>query len=163
MSDDPTIFIEGRSLFSMQEDVPDEPYFIKLGKAFVRRPGKDLTLVAFGSMIPSALETADRLSAEGVEVEIVDLRCLAPLDMETVTASVARTGRLVVAEPGWLRYGAAAEIIAGVAEAVGDSLKAKPRRVTWPHGYAGTSSTLETDFDPTTDDIIAACRGVLGR
>ncbi len=163
MSDDPTIFIEGRSLFSMQEDVPDEPYFIKLGKAFVRRPGKDLTLVAFGSMIPSALETADRLSAEGVEVEIVDLRCLAPLDMETVTASVARTGRLVVAEPGWLRYGAAAEIIAGVAEAVGDSLKAKPRRVTWPHGYAGTSSVLETDFYPTTDDVVAACRGVLGR
>ena len=163
MSDDPTIFIEGRSLYSMQEDVPDEPYFIRLGKAFVRRPGKDLTLVAFGSMIPSALEAADRLAADGIQAEIVDLRCLAPLDMETVIASVARTGRLVVAEPGWLRFGAAAEIIASVAETLGDSMKAKPRRVTWPHGYPGTSSALETDFYPTADDVAAACRGVLGR
>lgn len=163
MSDDPTIFIEGRSLFSMQEDVPDAPYFIRLGKAFVRRPGKDVTLVAFGSMIPSALEAADRLAAEGIDAELVDLRCLLPLDLDTVIQSVVRTGRLVVAEPGWLRFGAAAEIVAGVMEAVGDRMKAKPSRVAWPQTYVGTSAPLEEEFYPTADDVTAACRTAMGR
>jgi len=161
MSDDPTLFIEGRSLFSMQEDVPDTPYFIRLGKAFIRRPGDDVTLVAFGSMIPTALEAADSLASRGIGVELIDLRCLAPLDLDTVIASVARTGRLVVAEPGWLRFGAAAEIVASVAEAVGDRLKARPHRVTWPHGYAATSAPLEREFYPTADDIVAACRATV--
>jgi pyruvate/2-oxoglutarate/acetoin dehydrogenase E1 component len=161
MSDDPTIFIEGRSLFSMQEDVPDAPYFIRLGKAFIRRPGHDLTLVAFGSMIPPALEAADKLAAEGIEVEIVDLRCLAPLDLETVITSTARTGRLVVAEPGWVRFGAGAEILAGVTEALGDRMKAKPKRVAWPYGYAATSAPLEQEFYPGVDDVAAACRDAM--
>lgn len=157
MSDDPTIFIEGRSLFSMQEDVPDAAYFIRLGKAFVRRAGKDVTLVAFGSMIPSALEAADLLAAEGVDVEIVDLRCLMPLDLDTVLHSVERTGRLVVAEPGWMRFGAAAEIVATVVESLGDRMKAKPRRVAWPQTYVATSAPLEEEFYPTALDVAAAC------
>lgn len=157
MSDDPTIFIEGRSLFSMQEAVPDAPYFIRLGKAFVRRPGRDLTLVSFGSMIPAALEAADKLATRAIDAEIVDLRCLAPLDLETVIESVSRTGRLIVAEPGWLRFGAAAEIIAGVVEKVGDRMKATPRRVTWPPTYVATSPALESEFYPTADDVAAAC------
>src|SRR6201999_2269263 len=88
MSDDPTIVIEGRSLYSMQEEVPDEPYFIRLGKAVVRRPGRDLTLVAFGSMIPAAVEAADQLAANGIEAELVDLRTVSPLDSATVLDSV---------------------------------------------------------------------------
>jgi acetoin:2,6-dichlorophenolindophenol oxidoreductase subunit beta len=162
MSDDPTIFIEGRSLFSMQEDVPDEPYFIRLGKAFVRRPGRDVTIVTFGSMVPPSLEAADKLAAEGVDAEVIDLRTLMPLDLDTVVASVVRTGRLVVAEPGWLRFGAGAEIVAGVVEAVGDQMKAKPRRIAWPHSYVATSSALEDDFYPTTGDIVAACKAATG-
>lgn len=161
MSDDPVIFIEGRSLFSMEEEVPPEPYFIRLGKAFVRRPGDDLTLVAFGSMIPLALAAADALAGNGVTVEVVDLRCLAPLDMETVIASVSKTGRLVVAEPGWLRFGAGAEIVAGVAERIGDSLAAAPRRVAWPDSFPGAAKSLEDEFYPTADDIVAACRGAM--
>ena len=161
MSDDPTLFIEGRSLFSMQEDVPDDPYFIKLGKAFVRRAGQDVTLVSFGSMIPAAIEAADRLATEGIDVELIDLRCLAPLDLDTVIQSVRSTGRLVVAEPGWLRFGAAAEVVAGVAESIGEHLRARPRRVAWPDGYVGASAPLESDFYPTAADVMAACRATL--
>ena len=81
-----------------------------------------------------------------------------PLDLDTVVSSVSRTGRLVVAEPGWLRFGAAAEVVAGVVEAVGDRLKAKPRRIAWPQSYVATSSQLEDDFYPNADNIVAACK-----
>jgi pyruvate dehydrogenase E1 component beta subunit len=161
MSDDPTLVIEGRSLYSMQEDVPEEPYFIRIGKAFVRRPGRDVTLVTFGSMVPASLEAADNLAQEGVQIEVVDMRSLAPLDTQTVCESVGRTGRLVVAEPGWLRFGAAGEIIASVAESIGEQLKTRPRRVTWPHTYAATSAPAERAFYPTADDVAAACRGAM--
>jgi pyruvate dehydrogenase E1 component beta subunit len=161
MSDDPTIVIEGRSLYSMQEDVPDEPYFIRIGKAFVRRPGRDVTLVTFGSMVPAALEAADRLAADGIDIEVVDLRSIAPLDMLTVRNSVAKTGRLVVAEPGWSAFGVASEVIADISETMDERLKSRPKRVTWPQAYAGTSSAVEREFYPTADDIAMACRATL--
>src|SRR4029453_1953656 len=101
MSDDPTLFIEGRSLFSMQEDVPDAPYFILLGEALGRRAGRDVTLVSMGSMVPVALQAADTLSKANIDGEVVDLRCLMPLDIVSIIRSVRKTGRLVVAEPGW--------------------------------------------------------------
>src|SRR5262245_16250093 len=75
MSDDPTLFIEGRSLFTMQEDVPDEPYFIRLREALVRRPGRDVTLITMGSMVPVSLQAADALSKPNIDAEVVDLRC----------------------------------------------------------------------------------------
>jgi pyruvate dehydrogenase E1 component beta subunit len=146
----------------MEEDVPDVPYFIKLGKAFVRRPGTDVSVIAFGSMIPAALQAADDLAREGVSAEVVDLRCLMPLDMETVIASAAKTRRLVVAEPGWRMYGAAAEIVAGVVESPDVHLKSPPRRVTWPHSHIPTSSRLEAAYYPTKADIIAACKATVG-
>lgn len=160
-SDDPTLFIEGRSLYSMEEDVPDEPYVIPLGKALVRRPGKDVAVVTFGSMVPHVLEAASVLASQGIDVEVIDLRCLMPLDMAAVVASVAKTGRLVVAEPGWRMYGAAAEIVAGVTEELGGALRAV-RRVTWPHSHVPTSAPLETKFYPASADVVAACHAVLG-
>jgi acetoin:2,6-dichlorophenolindophenol oxidoreductase subunit beta len=157
MSDDPTLFIEGRSLFSMQEEVPDAPYFIRLGEAFVRRAGKDVTLVSMGSMVPLALQAADTLSKANIDAEVVDLRCLMPLDIASIIRSVKKTGRLVVAEPGWRMYGAAAEIIATVVETLGE-MRSRPRRVAWPQSAVPTSSKLEEQFYPTSDDIAAACR-----
>ncbi len=100
-SDDPTLFVEGRALFSMEEEVPVEPYVIDLGRAVIRRQGNDVTLAAIGSMVPAALEAATSLADTGIKAEVVDLRCLAPLDMETVMRSVEKTRRLVVAEAGW--------------------------------------------------------------
>jgi acetoin:2,6-dichlorophenolindophenol oxidoreductase subunit beta len=157
MSDDPTIFIEGRGLFSMGEDVPDEPYFIRLGDALVRRRGSDLTLVAFGSIVPTALNAVNELAAAGISAELVDLRCLMPLDLNRIIASVRKTGRLVIAEPGWRMFGAGAEIIASVVESVGP-LRGRPRRVAWPHSAVPTSHHLEQEFYPDTNDIVAACR-----
>ncbi len=156
MSDDPTLFIEGRSLFSMQEDVPDAPYFIRLGEALVRRAGKDVTLVSMGSMVPIALQAADALSKANIDAEVVDVRCLMPLDIASILTSVKKTGRLVVAEPGWRMYGAAAEIIATVVETLGE-MRSRPRRVAWPQSAVPTSSKLEEQFYPTSDDIVAAC------
>lgn len=158
LSDDPTLFVEGRSLYDMEEEVPDEPYFIKLGEAVVRRPGRDVTLVTVGSTLPNVLQAAEKLAAEGVSAEVVDLRCLAPLDLDTVAASVARTRRLVVVEPGWRFYGAAAEIVAGICERMGPALLSAPQRVTWPHSYIPTSAPLETEFYSSAEDIADACR-----
>jgi acetoin:2,6-dichlorophenolindophenol oxidoreductase subunit beta len=158
MSDDPTLFIEGRSLFSMQEDVPDAPYFIRLGEALVRRSGKDVTLVTMGSMVPLCLQAADILATSTISAEVVDIRCLMPLDVEAIIASVKKTGRLVVAEPGWRMYGAAAEIIATAAETLGKDMRSRPRRVNWPQSAVPTGSKLEDQFYPTSDDIVAACR-----
>ena len=156
MSNDPTIFIEARSLYSMKEDVPDEPYFIMPGQALIRRPGDNLTLVTFGAMIPLAMEAAERLATQAIGVEVVDLRTLAPLDIATVLASVKKTGRLLVAEMDWLKFGVTAEVIAAVCEAMGDRLLARPRRVGWPHSFVPTAQALEEAFYPTADTLIEA-------
>ena len=158
MSDDPTLFIEGRALFSMQEDVPDEPYFIRLGEALIRREGGDVTLVTMGSMVPLCLQAVEALAGHGIGTELLDVRCLVPLDVERIIASVRKTGRLVVAEPGWRMYGAAAEIIALVSETLGGRMRSRPRRGAWPQSAVPTSSKLEEQFYPTSDDIVAACR-----
>ena len=160
-SNDPTIFIEGRSLFSMKEAVPEEPYFIELGKAAVRRKGADISLVAIGSMIPNALEAADELSRKGCSVEVIDLRTIAPLDMDTVLRSLKKTGRLVVADPGWQLFGASGEIIAGASEAMATDLKAAPVRVTWPHSYVPTSGGIEPNYYPGTAEIVSACQNLV--
>jgi pyruvate/2-oxoglutarate/acetoin dehydrogenase E1 component len=158
MSNDPTIFIEFRSLYAMQEEVPDEPYFIRHGQALVRRPGKDLTLVVFGATVSIAMEATEQLEKLGIEVEVIDLRTLAPLDMATVLASVAKTRRLLVAEMGWLKFGAASEIIAAVCEQMGNDLAARPKRVGWPQSFVPTSPALEKAFYPTAENLTEAAK-----
>lgn len=113
-----------------------------------------MTLVTFGAMVPTAMEAAMRLSAKGIELELIDLRTLAPLDLPAVIASVKRTRRLLVAEMGWLKFGAAAEVIAAVCEQIGPQLQARPRRVGWPHSFVPTSSALEQAFYPTAETLI---------
>lgn len=162
MSNDPTIFIEARSLYAMKEDVPDEPYFIKHGQALVRRPGDNLTLVTFGAMLPMAMEAAERLQAKSIGVEVIDLRTLAPLDIDTVLTSIKKTGRLLVAEMDWIKFGVGAEIIAAVCEEIGDRLVARPRRVGWPHSFVPTSSALEEAFYPTAERLVAAAMACAG-
>src|SRR5262249_27603800 len=92
-----------------------------------------------------------------IDAEVVDLRCLMPLDIASIITSVKKTGRLVVAEPGWRMYGAAAEIVATVAETLGE-IRSRPRRVAWPQSAVPTSSRLDEQFYPTSDAIVAACR-----
>jgi pyruvate dehydrogenase E1 component beta subunit len=161
MSNDPTLFIEGRALFTMEEDVPDEPYFIRLGEAFIRREGTDVTLVTMGSMVPVSLQAAESLAGSNISVELLDIRCLMPLDVDSIMKSVRKTGRLVVAEPGWKLYGAGAEIIATVAENLGGELRSRPRRVAWPQSAVPTSRRLEEQFYPSSNDVVAACRAAV--
>jgi acetoin:2,6-dichlorophenolindophenol oxidoreductase subunit beta len=160
-SESPAIFVEGRGLYSMTDHVPEEPYRVHFGRAAVRREGRDATIVAIGYMVPLALRAAAILEKEGMDVEVVDPRTLAPLDRKTICDSAFKTKRLVVADPAWLSFGAASEIIACVAENLGDKLKAKPVRVALPDSHTPMSMTLEKLYYPTEETIAEAVRSTL--
>jgi pyruvate dehydrogenase E1 component beta subunit len=160
-SESPAIFVEGRGLYSMTDDVPEQPYRVRFGQAVVRRPGTDVTVVALGTMVPLALRAAATLEKEGVQVEVVDPRTLTPLDRKSICDSAFKTRRLVVADPAWVSFGAAAEIIATVAENLGDKLKARPIRVTLPDSHTPMSMALEPEYYPDDADLVAAIRRAL--
>jgi pyruvate/2-oxoglutarate/acetoin dehydrogenase E1 component len=157
----PTIFVEGRGLYSMTDHVPEQAYRVRFGQAVIRRSGKDATLVAIGSMVPIALRAAAILEDEGIDIEVVDPRTLAPLDRKTICDSVFKTGRLVVADPAWHSFGAASEIISTVAEHLGDKLRSKPVRVTLPDSHTPMSMALEPKFYPDDADLVAAVKQTL--
>ncbi len=140
---DPVIIIEHRSLFGLKDSVPEIPYRVRFGRAAVRRLGSDLTVVAAGVMVPLALRVADRLSALGVNAEVIDLRTISPLDTETICSSVGKTGRLCVIDPAWQSFGISAEIIARVAERSGHLLRADPVRICYPDSHTPMSTALE--------------------
>lgn len=154
-SETPAIFIEGRSLFSMKSHVPLEPYRVHFGQAAIRRRGKDVTIVALGLMVPFAGRLAAELAKDKIEAEVIDLRTLSPWDKTTVLESVAKTGRLVVADPAWKSFGAAAEIVSVVTEQAFDKLKAAPIRITHPDSHTPMSQTLEAAYYPNESDTVA--------
>jgi pyruvate dehydrogenase E1 component beta subunit len=160
-SESPAIFVEGRNLFSMMAEVPEKPYRVRFGKAAVRRPGRDVTVVAIGNMVPVALRCASTLEREGVDLEVLDPRTLSPLDTDSIFASVARTKRLVVADPAWASFGAAAEIISRTVEAIGTELKACPVRFCLPDSHTPMSSALESKYYPNDDALVAAVKKML--
>ena len=155
-SEDPAIFVEGRSLFSMTTEVPEQAYRIRFGQAAVRRRGSDLTLVAIGNQVPLALRVASELARTSVDAEVIDLRTLSPWDQTTVCESVAKTRRLVVADPGWRAFGAAAEIVATVTETCGDKLRSKPARICLPDSHTPMSSALEQLYYPSERTMVDA-------
>lgn len=161
MSESPAIFIEGRSLYSMESSVPKVPYRIKFGKADLKRKGKDLTIVAMGNMVPLALQAANELRNRKIEAEVIDPRTIAPLDKKTICDSAFKTKNLMVLDPAWQSYGAASEIIATVAENLGDKLNSKPIRITFPDSHTPMSMTLEKAFYPSLDKIIKAANSLL--
>lgn len=149
----PTIIIEARSLFSMKDHVPEVPYRVRFGQAAVRRTGSDVTLVAMGAMVPLALQAAAKLAEESIDVEVLDLRTISPLDIDGICTSVEKTRRLAVADPSWQSAGFAAEVITTVCERLGSSLLANPARVTLPDSHTPMSSTLETEYYPDEASI----------
>jgi pyruvate/2-oxoglutarate/acetoin dehydrogenase E1 component len=160
-SESPAIFIEGRSLFSMKDDVPEAPYRIRFGQAAIRRPGKDITLVALGVMVPQVLRVAAELATEGISAEVIDLRTVSPWDRATVLDSVAKTKRLIVADPAWKSFSVAAEIITTVCEAMGSQLIANPARVCLPDSHTPMSAPLEKAYYPSDTDISAMVRSAV--
>lgn len=136
--------------------VPAERYTLPIGKAEVVKPGNDLTLVGWGATLHHALDAADALAREGVDAEVIDVRTLAPLDRETICASAARTGRLVVADDDYFSCGVAGEIIASVCEST--RLLAPPRRVCFPDVPVPFAPELEHSLLPDAAKIVAAAR-----
>lgn len=160
-SDDPTVILEARSLHGRSGAVPEEPFVRAYGKANVVRAGKDVTVVATSFLVPEAEQAAASLEKEGVSVEVVDVLSASPLDAETISASAAKTGRLVVADPSWGPCGIGSEIAALAAERLVGKLKSGVRRLSAPFVPAPTAANLEALYYPTAQEIAAQCRAAL--
>lgn len=161
--DNPVVFIEHRWLHHIKGEVPAGHYTVPIGPARLARAGRDVTIVAFSYMVLEALEAAEKLAEDGIDAEVIDVRSLRPLDQTLLLASLAKTGRLVVADTGHSTAGMAAEIIAIASESAFDSLKAAPRRVCFPECPTPTSPTLSAEFYPRAGHIVAAVRTTLQR
>jgi len=159
--DNPVIYIDDRWLYNDEADVPEEVYEVPIGKAAVRREGGDVTIVAISYMSVQALLAAETLARKGIEAEVIDLRTLKPLDEETILASVRKTGCLVVADVGWLSFGASAEIVARITEKAFASLKAPVQRVALPDTPAPMSAPLEKAYYPMAQEIVSAVEVVM--
>ena len=158
----PVMFVESQGLYNEKGPVPQEEYLVPLGVADVRRAGSDITLVAYGPAVPLTLKAAARLQAEsGVSAEVIDLRSLIPLDIETVLMSVQKTGRCVVISQAVYQGSFTAEVASTVQQEVFDDLDAPVVRVGAKNGIAPQSHVLEALFYPTVEDILAAARTIL--
>jgi len=159
--DDPVVFLEHKFLLNIRGPVPDEEYLVPFGQARVAREGKDVTVVAISLMVHKTLEAAGRLAAEGVSVEVIDPRTLAPLDMETILKSLQKTGRLLIVDEDYGPCGVGAEIAAQVAGQALDYLDAPIRRVNMGFATMPFSPTLEKALLPNVDTIAQAIRDLL--
>ena len=151
----PVIFAEHGLLYGKRGEVPDEHYTVPMGQAAVRREGTDITLVAYGRMVYTSLEAAERLAERDVEAEVIDLRTLQPLDTGTIVQSVEKTNRVVIVEENWRTGGFSAEIASTVHEAAFDYLDGPVGRVNGHDVPAPYNATLEDLQIPDVDRIIA--------
>ncbi|MGH3395202.1 MAG: alpha-ketoacid dehydrogenase subunit beta, partial [Streptosporangiaceae bacterium] len=159
--DDPVIVVENLALYNTKGEVPDGEQIAEIGTAQVIRPGSDLTVVAYSRASVIALDVARQLEAEGVSVEVVDLRSLRPLDRETVCASVRKTSRAVVLEDDWLSYGVGAEIAATIQEGAFDFLDAPVRRVAAAEVPLPYAKPLELAALPDAGALAKVIREIL--
>jgi 2-oxoisovalerate dehydrogenase E1 component len=157
-SDDPVLFLEHKSLLSLKGPVPDGEHLVPFGKATVVRTGTDVTVVAVGVMVQRVLKAMDSLSDDGISVELIDPRTLAPLDIDTVLASVAKTGRLLIADETFAPCGVGAEIAAQVMERGFDDLDAPIRRLNGAQTPTPYSPPLELAIVPDIEAVARAIR-----
>lgn len=159
---DPVIFFEHKVLYEISGEVPEGEYTIPLGIADVKRKGKDVTAVAMGRMVHMALEAAETLSIGGIDLEVIDLRTLSPLDYKTLLESIKKTHRLVVVDEDNPRCSMACDIVALVSTRAFDELDAPPRMVTAPHTPVPFSPPLEDYYIPSVENIVSAVKSVVG-
>ena len=157
----PVVFIDERLLYGHVEPVPEEIYQVEIGKGCIRRKGKNVTVVAVSLMVHEAMKASDELASRGVDVEVIDLRTVKPLDSELILASVRKTGRLVVVDVGWQSFGISAEITALAAASAFDALKAPIVRIALPDCPAPASKTLEDVYYPEAKDIVKAIQKII--
>jgi acetoin:2,6-dichlorophenolindophenol oxidoreductase subunit beta len=160
-SDNPTVFVNHARLMDIEGDVPEDDYTIPFGRGDIKRKGRDITLIATSYIVQTALAAAEKLASEGIEVEVVDPRTLVPLDRDLILQSVARTGRLVVADETNLSCGIASELSAIVAEHGFKSLRAPIIRVARANVPTPFSQPLEQAITPTSDKICGAVRQIM--
>jgi len=160
--DNPVVFVEHKLLYKTRGPVPEEEYTIPLGVADVKRPGKDVTIVATSIMVPRVLEAADALAEEGIEVEVVDPRTLKPFDDETVTRSVVKTGKVLIVHEACKTGGMGAEIAARIVESEAfDYLDAPVTRLAGLDIPVPYNRTLERHMVPQVESIVAAAKRLL--
>lgn len=159
---DPVIFFEDKTLYNVKGEVPEGYYTIPLGKADIKRVGQDLTIVAIGKQVNTALAAAEQLAKHGVQVEVVDPRSLSPLDEDTILQSVAKTNRLIVIDEATPRCSAATDIAALVADKGFDSLDAPIKLITGPHTPVPFSPNLEDAYLPSPKKVIQVVSQLLG-
>lgn len=158
---DPVIIVENKALYAMKGNLPEKMENIEIGKARITRPGADATVVAYGAAVSMAEAAADTLAAEGLKIEVVDLRSLQPWDEATVLKSLSRTHNLVIAHEAVEAFGIGAEIAARMADIGFDELDGPIVRVGAPFAPSPFGKTLEDAYRPNADKIVAALRRTL--
>jgi len=160
--DNPVAYIDERWLYNDVGEVPEERYSVPIGIGVIRREGKDATVAATSYMVSEAIKAAEVLEKEGIDVEVIDLRSLKPLDEKLLFESIEKTGRLIIADGGWKTCGVGAEISATIAESnIFKQLRAPIMRVSLPNTPAPASSALEKAYYRKDVDIVSAVRQVL--
>ncbi len=157
----PILYIENAMLYQMKGEVPEGEYLIPIGKSTIQRPGKHVTLVTYSKMLPVSLEACNSLAKDGIDVEVVDLRSLRPLDMDPVLESIRKTNRAVIVEEGWKSFGVGAEVASRIYEDAFDDLDAPVKRVAQLEVPLPYNRTLEQSAIPQTADVIRAVREVV--
>jgi len=159
----PVMYIDDRWLYEESGEVPEEMYRVPIGRAALRRSGKDVTIVATSYMAAQAAEAVEQLAARGIDAELIDLRSVKPWDKEMVFTSLRKTGRLVIADAAWRNGGVAAEIAAAAADEAFDALLAPVVRVCLPDTPAPMSPPLEQAYYLNAQSIVAAAERLMGR
>jgi pyruvate dehydrogenase E1 component beta subunit len=157
--DNPVVFIDDRWLYAVEDYVPKEIYSVPIGKGVIRREGKDVTLAAISYMAWESVKAAKELKKDGIDVEIIDLRSVKPIDKNILLKSIKKTGRLIVADAGWKSFGFSAEISALAGES--GCLKLSVLRVALPNCPAPASRPLEKEYYPDYKKIVAAVKKIL--
>ncbi|MDG1031813.1 MAG: pyruvate dehydrogenase complex E1 component subunit beta [Flavobacteriaceae bacterium] len=158
---DPVIFMESEQMYGDKGEVPEEEYLIPIGKAEVKVIGKDVTLVSFGKILKQAQIAVDKLKEEGIEVELIDLRTIRPLDMDTILESVKKTNRLVILEESWPFGNISTEITYQVQNQIFDYLDAPIEKINTADTPAPYSPVLLAEWLPNSDDVIKSIKKVM--
>ena len=160
--DDPVLYFEHKSLYRrIKDEVPEEDYIVPLGKAALKREGRDLSIITFGAMVHTALEAATKLAADGVEAEVLDLRSLAPLDRDAILETVSTTNRVLLLHEATLTGGIGGELAAIIGEEAFEYLDAPIMRVASADAPVPYSPPLEAAFLPNVDRVVAAAKRLI--
>ena len=157
-SDDPILFIENATIYQLRGEVPDGDYTTPIGKSRIQRTGKDVTVVTYSKMVDYCIRAADQLARENIDLEIIDLRTLRPLDMQPVISSIQKTNRAVVVEEGWRSFGVGAEVAARIYQDAFDYIDAPVQRVAQKETPLPYNRRLEQMALPQVEDIIGAVK-----